>query len=49
MLEFLKIIYGISNEKMWEYTDRKHTEKWKPRIDKLRAEKAAEEKNGCEN
>jgi NTP pyrophosphatase (non-canonical NTP hydrolase) len=38
-LEFLKTIYNISDEKIWEYQDRKHREKWLPRIEKLRLEK----------
>jgi NTP pyrophosphatase (non-canonical NTP hydrolase) len=40
LLEFLKIIYDISDEKMWEYIDRKHVEKWRPRIEKLKREAA---------
>ncbi|MDR2269105.1 MAG: hypothetical protein LBD94_02880 [Rickettsiales bacterium] len=39
MLEFLKMIYGISDEKIWLYEDEKYIKKWKPRIEKMRAEK----------
>jgi NTP pyrophosphatase (non-canonical NTP hydrolase) len=37
-LEFLKIIYGISDENVWRYEEKKHAEKWRPRIEKLKQE-----------
>jgi NTP pyrophosphatase (non-canonical NTP hydrolase) len=40
MLEFLKMIYGVSDEEIWKYEDEKHTEKWRPRIEKLKMEAA---------
>jgi hypothetical protein len=45
MLEFLKAIYNISDADLWEYIDRKHAEKWRPRVEKLKMEAA----DGCEN
>lgn len=40
LLEFLKMIYNISDEQVWEYEDKKHVEKWRPRIEKLKREAA---------
>ena len=37
-LEYLKIIYGISDGRIWEYLNKKIPSKWLPRIEKWNSE-----------
>ena len=39
MLEYLKSIYGITDERIWEYENKKTVEKWLPKIEKMKSEK----------
>ncbi|MDR1207557.1 MAG: hypothetical protein LBK26_04050 [Rickettsiales bacterium] len=37
IMEYLKLIYNISDDKIWDYLNKKMPEKWAPRIEKWKA------------
>ncbi|MDR1026896.1 MAG: hypothetical protein LBL46_00580 [Rickettsiales bacterium] len=39
LLEFVKVIYDITEEQIWKYQDKKHKEKWLPRLAQLERER----------